>query len=679
LINDTDFTQFAQVTPLKLELASQIPLTNSAHQVVLSYGSESIGWPFTVNAAATTTETDPATAGTDAEKETESTAAANAEQSAATDAAAAAQVADPNATQPVAEVEKEFTWETGSNTQTVSGNEADTNATTLAMQGRYKDGAWLTEMNGNGLLNSALSPTPRHSLGQFNDYQFHVARELPNSKWGADLRFGMVAPQLYLNAEYTNTGFAREGVEAGLRTPVGRFGFYRNTNDKGQGEGSAFGYHQQVWGGSSEPDRMQFRLMWLSARDAGGNPLKTIFDEEGRQQTVIDEFATPRLGDSYGALLSYKLNPQWTWLSEYTITSNNVNRLKLDGRQFGRAWRTGLQGTWKKANISAAFRDVSPNYATPASANFMLLGQSDRRGIDLALSRETKIYGGFTANYQYLQSDFRFAERAHVGLHNVTLGWNKTLSQTTKENLTRSTTLSFSVNEARTTTANRHTPEIMGLADQRRDGLNLTLTESIQTQGMGTLTISAGGSRNWFRDNVNDRANNIITSLNSSVTWNPTSWLNWQSNVSMNWTAGERFSAGGSRMLSVYLQPTLTWSRTGLSLIPLLTVNQMASSMLLAETSARMRTADMWTTNYGGRIAWQLPGRLRFNVFSFEGSQARMRDDLSNTTMRTPRLLFLWTLVQPSKPAPPREEAQPQQAAPEARASQAEKLNTEKE
>ena len=69
----------------------------------------------------------------------------------------------------------------------------------------------------------------------------------------------------------------------------------------------------------------------------------------------------------------------------------------------------------------------------------------------------------------------------------------------------------------------------------------------------------------------------------------------------------------------------------------------------------------MWASNAGGRLAWRLPGKLRFNILSFEASQAWMRDGLSGMRSNTPRYLFLWTLVQPSKPAPPREEKQAQQ------------------
>ena len=67
--------------------------------------------------------------------------------------------------------------------------------------------------------------------------------------------------------------------------------------------------------------------MWLSARDVGDPLLKIGADTAGHPVTQVDPFAMPRVGDEYGALLSIKLNKQWAWVSEYAITSNNVNRL----------------------------------------------------------------------------------------------------------------------------------------------------------------------------------------------------------------------------------------------------------------------------------------------------------------------------------------------------------------
>jgi hypothetical protein len=686
-IGDTDYSALAKITERQIAFEPTIPLSNGQHELLLTVGAEALGWFFTVKAAPAATDPDAETRGTDAEQQTDSTSTANAEAS----AAAAAQPVDETA--PVPTVEKELTWEATSNQQNISGSEQDTHDLSLAMQGRYKNGPWLTEMNGTGLLNSLISPNPRHSLGRFNDYIFHFNREWPGQgplastptetgapagpKWAFDMRFGMVSPQSYLNAEYVSTGFAREGVEAAFTTPAGTFGFYRNTNDKGQGEGIGFGYRQRVNGGSydapsftRDPERIKFRLMWLSANDVGGHPLKTGYDEEGHPVTVLDPFASPRAGDSYGALLSVKLNKDWNWVSEYALTSNNVNRLAPDSaRQFGRALRTGFTGTWHKANISVAFRDVSPNYAIPATASLTQLSASDRRGVDFSISRDT-LYGAFSGQYQYLQSDFRYDDRAHVGLNNLNLGWTKQLTQTVGPNSSFSTQLALGGNLARTTTSNRHKEGLTGLADQGRDGVNMSITETIQTQQLGTLSLTVGGSRNWFRDTVNERANNIITSLNFSTSWVPKNpWFQWQANLSVNWMAGERFSVGGSRTLTAYIQPTINWARFGISLTPLVTLNQLSSQMLLLpdltilENEAmalaiprRMTTGDMWMTQHGGRLAWQLPGKFRFNTLSFEGSQAWMRDGLSGMTQRTPRLLFLWTLVQPTKPAPPREE-----------------------
>ena len=82
--------------------------------------------------------------------------------------------------------------------------------------------------------------------------------------------------------------------------------------------------------------------------------------------------------------------------------------------------------------------------------------------------------------------------------------------------------------------------------------------------------FTVGGSRNWFRDTVNQRANNIITSLNFSLLWTPVDpWFQWNSTLSVNWLAGERFSVGGSRTLTAYIQPNFRWAQTGLTLTPL--------------------------------------------------------------------------------------------------------------
>ncbi|HWQ33948.1 MAG TPA: hypothetical protein VNQ79_13945 [Blastocatellia bacterium] len=356
--------------------------------------------------------------------------------------------------------------------------------------------------------------------------------------------------------------------------------------------------------------------------------MKIGFDAAGNPEQVMDTLAQPRAGDAFGALMIVRLGQQWVWTSEYSVASNNLNRLSAESaRRSGRAWRTNLTGMWRGFNVNATFRDVSPNFASPASASLAQSGTSDRRGVDAAVSRDTRL-GSFNLTYQFLESDFRLTDKAHLALHNFNFNWTK--------NLTRSTMLTIGGNETRTLTANRDNPLITeGRADQRRIGFTTSITQTVKT-----LMLTVGGSRNWFRDRLNDKAGNIVSALTLSGVWNARTWFQLNSNVSLNWTAGEKFSVGGSRIITVYLQPNFIWPRAGITVTPLITLNQMTNLL-----GSGVLTADTLMTQSGGRVSWQLPGRLRFSTFSFEGSLTRTRDGLHGTTILTPRLLFLWTLV----------------------------------
>jgi hypothetical protein len=641
LIDDTDVTAVAQIAGNKINHKPEIPLSNGSHQIALNVGGQTAGWNFNVLAAVPATDDSAATPGTEAEAEKPVTAA---------DATPAADAATGNA--GVAEASKTFKTQATSNTQSVSRQEQDKNDLSLAAQGTYVNGPWKAEMNATGLINTIFSPAPRHLFGRWSDYVFKVTRNIPETKWGVDVSFGMVAPQLHLNSEYITTGFPREGVEASLRTPLGKFSFYRNTNDKGQGEGIGFGYHQQVESASYEmpalklfgdPERVKFRLNWLGASDVDGTPMRIGLDEHGQPLAAKDAFAAPRAGDSFGGLLVIKLSPNWQWISEYALTTNNVNRLlptsSLNaGRQHGHAWRTGVAGTWHKANINLAFRDVSPNFAIPATANLMQLSASDRRGLDLSISRDTKA-GNFSGTYQLLESDFHYDNRAHLALHNMGLTWSKMITKTT--------TVSLGTSEARTLTTNNGVPNIAGETEQRRFGVNASVNQTINTEKLGSLTLALTGSRNWFRDNVNKNVNNIISSVGISTAWMPKPFFQLQSNFSVNWTAGEKFTAGNAVIKTLYLQPVLTLAKTGWSVMPLVSINHMTSQL-----GTGVRTSNMLMTQTGGRVSYHLPGRLRFNTFSFEGSVARTHDGLNRTTAMTPRFLFLWTMAKAPKPAP---------------------------
>ncbi|HWQ33947.1 MAG TPA: hypothetical protein VNQ79_13940 [Blastocatellia bacterium] len=263
LIDETDVTALSQITESRVSFRPVIPLENGAHQISVGLGSESVGWRFSVmSAAANEPPSETGAPGTDAESETaKATGAASPSGSATGEASAQAGAASDG---------NQFHAESGSTTQWVSGQEQDTNVITLAAQGGYNLGNWRLELNGTGTINSILGPQPQHVNGQFNDYVFHLSHT--QEKWIGDLKFGVIVPDLFTNAEFITTAFPRQAVQAAFGTPAGRFSFFRNINDKGQGEGLSLGYRQELTGaGYDAPlvgnsDRIRFRLMWLSAR-----------------------------------------------------------------------------------------------------------------------------------------------------------------------------------------------------------------------------------------------------------------------------------------------------------------------------------------------------------------------------------------------------------------------------
>lgn len=393
LVDDTDVTALVAITDNKISFTPAIPLENGTHQITAEIGAETVTWKFNVSSTGkAAAESDAVTPGTDAEAEI---------------AKAGAPVAPATGSDATGETTgKPFNLDASSNTQWVSGQEADTNVVSVAAQGHYQNGLVRLEMNGSGTINSILGPHPRHIKGLFSDYVLRFSHEKDGLQ--TDLRFGMIAPDLFTNAEFINTGVPREGVQASLNTRLGKFSFFRNTSDKGFGEGIGFGWHQELIGASydtpllkKDPDRVKLRLMWMSARDVGGLPVKNSFDTEGNVIPSLDSQAQPRNGRAFGALLSIKLGQQWMWTSEYAFTYNNPNRLAGDSQTlFGRALRTNLTGIWQKFNVNVSFRDVTPNFSAPANATLSRFSQSDRRGLDVNISRDTKL-GNFNATYQY--------------------------------------------------------------------------------------------------------------------------------------------------------------------------------------------------------------------------------------------------------------------------------------
>lgn len=296
MVDDTDVTSMAQVSEATVSYTPAIPLSDGEHKVNVTLGPDTASWKFTVKAGAqvaaenmgTSTGGTPVQSGTDAEAPPAQTPA---------EIKAAATAAQQGEAQqgPTMEMQSQLS----ANTNWVSGSAADMNALTFGQQLIFRENGWTVQMNGSGLLNSTLAPDAmRTSLGRVGDYVMQTG--LQRGNWGFNLRFGIVAPALYLNSQFITTAVPRQGVETQLKTPGGTFGFYANTNDLAPGGGSGLAFHQQILGASWDlplpKQRVELRLMWLGSQESGESSMSSALTAGG--------------GDLYGALLQVHLSQE---------------------------------------------------------------------------------------------------------------------------------------------------------------------------------------------------------------------------------------------------------------------------------------------------------------------------------------------------------------------------------
>ena len=620
MVDDTDVTSMAQVSEATVSYTPAIPLSDGEHKVNVTLGPDTASWKFTVKAGAqvaaenmgTSTGGTPVQSGTDAEAPPAQTPA---------EIKAAATAAQQGEAQqgPTMEMQSQLS----ANTNWVSGSAADMNALTFGQQLIFRENGWTVQMNGSGLLNSTLAPDAmRTSLGRVGDYVMQTG--LQRGNWGFNLRFGIVAPALYLNSQFITTAVPRQGVETQLKTPGGTFGFYANTNDLAPGGGSGLAFHQQILGASWDlplpKQRVELRLMWLGSQESGESSMSSALTAGG--------------GDLYGALLQVHLSQSWLWNSEYAWGYNTLDLAGSPQHTFGRAWRSGIAGSLGRAMLNFGYFDVGENFSSPANPMLSAMSNPGRRGITATAALPTGA-GTFSLGYSFLESNVGSASSPAIRMNGLMESWSRALGP--------KTTLTLAAHETLTTTGN--VPAAVLLlppdqqaaleADQRDLGSNLTVARQV-----GRWTLSLGGARDWFRNNLMTGADTITSSVLMGASLNAASFFQLNTNFSVNWISAEKSTIGGTRTLSGYLQPVFLWQKTHLQVQPVISYNQTRTELLTG-----ILTNNLTTTQYGGRISWTMPGDLKFSTLSFQGNTTQSKDVISNTNIRDEVLALVWTVV----------------------------------
>jgi IPT/TIG domain len=631
MVDDVDITSLSRVTEVKVAFTPPLALTGGDHNVNLTVGNEAATWKFTVVApVAPAPPSVPAAAtlqpGTDAEH-------APVTQGALPKPAMIVAAHHPAPKEGPAKPRPSEEGQISSNTQWASGsNPPDSNTFSVAERMSYADGPWRVEVNGSGLLNSTLNPeAQRTSHGRVNDYVIQLGYKKGN--WAANLRFGIVSPVLYTDARFVTAATPRQGAEITLKTPAGTFGYFANTNDEALGGGAGINFHQQMMGASYEaplPKWAQFRLMWLSAQDIGA-PTSVGFDSMGNPIILPNPVAAKATGDVYGALLNLHLNPKWLWSSEYAFSRENANTADpASKREFGRAWRTGISGQTGKTNVNVAYRDVGGNFGNPANPSLTQASQPNLRGVDSAIT-ETTAAGTFGINYTFLANNVHPTTSDELFLHNFDETWSKPFG--VKTNLVVDARQSLTQTGAVPAALQGQPPDQTGAQDQRDISGNINVSRQV-----GTVTMSAGATRDWNHNHLFPVASTITSSLTFGTNLVTRGIFQLNSQVNANWVAAAGLTVGTTRNVTVYVQPAFNWKKPALQVSPLITLTK--GRTILANG---MLTSDTLTGQYGGRISWTLPGVLKFSTLSAQGNYNQNRNAILSFDQRTTQLLVLWT------------------------------------
>ena len=637
MVDDVDVTTLAQLSDVKVAFAPPLALSGGDHNVNLTVGSEAATWKFTVVApSAPAAMVAPGVSpsgqfqpGTDAETPP-------AAQQGATPTAASVAAAHRGAKAREVELLKEQgpkeEGQISSTTQWASGsNPPDTNVLSVAERMSYNSGPWRVEVNGSGSLNSILNPeVQRTSQGRFSDYVIQLGYK--KGDFAANLRFGTVSPVLYTDAQFVTAATPRQGVEATLKTLAGTFGYFVNTNDTALGGGAGINFHQQMMGASWQaplPKWAIFRVMWLSAQDTGA-PTSVSFDSQGNPIILPNPVAPKSMGDVYGALLNIHLTPKWLWSSEYAFSRENPDTTQFSKSEFGRAWRSGLSGQAGKTNLNVAYRDVGENFGNPANPSLTQASQPNLRGVDSGVTQATSA-GTFGLTYTFLANNAHPTTSDELLLDTFDETWSKAFGVKTnvvvdaRESLTQTGTVPAALQGL--------PPDQTGAADQRDISGNVNLNRQV-----GTVTITAGATRDWNHNNLFPAASTITSSLTFGTNLVTKKFFQLNGQVNANWVAADGLTTGTTRNITVYIQPAFTWKKPALQLSPLVTVTK--GRTILANGSL---TADTLTGQYGGRLSWTLPGVLKFNTFSAQGNYNQNRDGIMNIDQRSTQLLVIWT------------------------------------
>jgi hypothetical protein len=252
------------------------------------------------------------------------------------------------------------------------------------------------------------------------------------------------------------------------------------------------------------------------------------------------------------------------------------------------------------------------------------------RGVDSAIAQMTPA-GTFGLNYTFLANNVHPTTSDELILHSFDESWSKPFGLKTnlvvdaRQSLTETGTVPAALQGL--------PPDQTGAQDMRDLSGNINVSRQI-----GTITVSAGGTRDWNHNTLFPEADTITSSLNFGANLMTRGFFQLNAQVNANWVAADGLTVGTTRNVTAYIQPAFNWKKPALQISPLVTLTK--GRTILADGTL---TSDTLTGQYGGRISWTLPGALKFSTFSAQGSYNQNRDRILSFDQKSTQLLVLWT------------------------------------
>ncbi len=498
LLDRTDVTAVATVTPTSIDYDSLLPLEPGTHTARLILANETEDWSFEVvleDAAAPAAPSEPLGVGATAAK--------------------------PG---PVRSSLR-TTWAvTPIGTVTSVENAEDQARMQVSAQTDLDNGRLTSKLTGDVAMKHELND-PNRTIQESRSWigEFGAKQDLLQET----LRLGYAVPTFLDQTQLLTSGTARGGAQGKIAFPFGSTSYYETFTSRPPGViAGDFGPRQEFRAIAFEVPTSEvwdFRLIGLRVNDEAG------FNSAGGT------------GDAFGLFVRWVKSPAFNVVVEGARGNFEPGLGSAEGEREGNAFRLGLAGARGTLTWGLNLRSTDAEFVNPANRGFTPGGVPDRRGGDLVL---TKMFGQKVLSLQVRRLQDGNASGAILPRTSSTGG---SLSFTTMLRQTMSLALSGNLTIDRGDAApDLYLPE----TDRRQSGLNATVSEML-----GRFSASQTVTFQRMEDKANPAYDIDIASATGSFSGELVTNLGLSAIVSGTRSEGSA-AVGTSDQILVSVQPS---------------------------------------------------------------------------------------------------------------------------